>query len=71
MYLDSLDMTAKDMEAELDADEEGKQLHDAVRFMESVRKGETVVESVPMTEEQIEELKNAQKEAMEKEEGEK
>lgn len=71
MYLDSLDMTAKDIEAELDADEEGKQLHDAVRFMESVRKGETIVESVPMTEEEIEELKNAQKEVMEKEEGEK
>ena len=57
MYLDSIDMAASDIENEIDSDEEGKQLKDAVRFMESVRKGETIVESMPLTEEEIEALK--------------
>lgn len=54
MYLDSLDMATKDIEAELDKDEEGKQMVDAVRFMDSVRKGETVVENMPLTDEEVE-----------------
>ena len=62
MYLDSLDMTAKDLENSLDADEEGKKLHDAVKFMESVRKGETIIESMPMTDEEIEKIKKMNEE---------
>ncbi len=65
MYLDSLDMTAKDIEEDLDSTEDGKQLHDAVRFMESVRKGETVIESRPMSDDEIEELKKKMHEAIE------
>jgi peptide deformylase len=57
MYLESLDMTSEQLNAEIESDEDSKQLSDAIRFMESVRKGETVVESVPYTDEEFEKLK--------------
>ena len=68
MYLDSLDLTRKQLEEEVENDEEGKQLKDAVRFINSVKSGETVVESFPLTEEEIEELKKKEKELEEKQE---
>lgn len=57
MYLDSLDITAQQLSSEVESDEDGKKLSEAIRFMESVRKGETIVESVPYTDEEFEELK--------------
>lgn len=70
LYLDSLDMTSQQLSSEAESDDEGKKLADALRFMESVRKGETVVESVPYTDEEFEELKSkvkAEIDSMEKE----
>ena len=60
MYLDSLDMTAKELDKAVQEDPETKQIADAIRFMESVRKGETIIESIPVEEqdEEIEESDN-------------
>lgn len=57
MYLESLDLCADELTNEVNEDEDGKKLADAIRFIESVKKGETVVESVPYTDEEFEELK--------------
>lgn len=53
MYLDSLDLTRKQIEAEIESDPEAKQLDDAIKFLQSVQSGETEVEEVPMSEEEI------------------
>ena len=60
MYLDSLDLKRKEIDAAIKDDKDAQQISDAIRFMESVRKGETVVESVPLTDEEIEALKAEQ-----------
>lgn len=57
MYLESLDLSSEQLTNEVNNDEEGKKLADALRFIESVNKGETIVESVPYTDEEFEELK--------------
>ena len=57
MYLDSLDLKRKQIDEDIKDDKDAKELSDAIRFMESVRNGETVIESIPMTEEEIEALK--------------
>lgn len=66
MYLESLDMSADSLMQEVNDDKEGKQLADAIRFMESVNKGETIVESVPYTDEEFEELKDNMRKEIEK-----
>lgn len=58
MYLESLDLTASELKAEAEKDEDGKKLSDAMRFIESVQKGETIIESQPLTDEEFEELKD-------------
>ena len=44
MYLESLDLRQKQLREEIDNDEELKKMDDAINFMESVRKGETIIE---------------------------
>ena len=56
-YLESLDLCADQLTNEVNEDEDGKKLADAIKFIESVKKGETIVESVPYTDEEFEELK--------------
>ena len=56
MYLDSLDLTRKQIEKEIEEDPEASQLADAVRFIQSVQKGETELEQVPLTKEEIEHI---------------
>lgn len=68
MYLDSLDIKQKEVETDIQADKELKQIADGIEFMEKVKKGEVQIEQVPMTEKQIEELKKAQEEAKSEEE---
>lgn len=58
MYLDSLDLALKDINVSIENDEEAKQVNDAIRFMDSVRKGETIVEQVELTEEEFNILKS-------------
>ena len=48
MYMESLDLRQKQLREEIDNNEELKQMDDAIRFMDSVRKGETILE--PTTE---------------------
>lgn len=52
-YIDSLDIRTSDIKKDIETDEEAKQLSEAVRFMESVRKGETVVEEIPLSDEEL------------------
>ena len=63
MYLDSLDLALKDINISIENDEEAKKMNDAIKFMDSVRKGETIVEQVELTEEEYNELKNKYEEA--------
>ena len=58
MYLDSLDIKRKDIEKEIAEDKDLKEISDAVKFMESVEKGEIQVEQVPIEKEQEPEEQN-------------
>ncbi len=60
MYLDSLDIKQKEVNKEIQADDELKKIAEGIEFMEKVQKGEVQIERVPMTESQIEELKKSQ-----------
>ena len=57
-YLDSLDIAKDSIQTEIENDEEAKQISEAVRFMESVRKGETTLE--PISDEELQELMDKQ-----------
>lgn len=59
-YLDSLDIKRTEIKSDIETDEEAKQISDAVRFMESVRKGETVLEEVPLSDQELQEQMDAQ-----------
>lgn len=48
MYLETLDIRQKQLREEIDSDEDLKKMDDAINFMESVRKGETILDRVPM-----------------------
>lgn len=65
MYLDSLDLVAKQFESDVENDPEGKQLADAIKFMNSVNAGETIIESMPLTDEEIEALKEQEEDTTE------
>lgn len=56
-YLDSIDMTAEQLTKEALEDKETKMTYDAVKFMESVKSGQTKIEKVPITDEEFEVLK--------------
>jgi peptide deformylase len=60
MYLDSLDIKQKEIDKEIQEDEELKKISDGIDFMTKVQKGEVQIERVPMTETQINELKKSQ-----------
>lgn len=64
MYLDSLDIKKKEIDEQIESDPEAKQLADGVRFIQSVQSGETKLETIPWTDEQIalvEQFKEEQK----------
>ena len=63
MYLDSLDIKQKEVDKEIQEDNELKKIAEGIEFIEKVQKGEVQIERVPMTEEEIAELKKAQEEA--------
>ena len=44
MYLESLDLQEKQVKKDIEEDEDAKKLYDSVRFIESVKKGETKIE---------------------------
>lgn len=48
LYLDSLDMQAKQLDEEVESDEDAKQIKQAAEFMRSVQTGETKLTAVPM-----------------------
>lgn len=45
MYMDSLDLKGKELNKEIEEDPETKQLADAIKFMDSVAKGETKLDN--------------------------
>lgn len=46
MYMESLDLRQKALREEIENNEELKKMDDAIKFMDSVRKGETILEPV-------------------------
>lgn len=54
MYLDSLDIKKKNIDIEIEKDPEAKQIADGIRFIQSVQSGQTKLEQIPWTQEQIE-----------------
>jgi peptide deformylase len=44
MYMESLDIRQKQLREEIETNEELKKMNDAIKFMDSVRKGETILE---------------------------
>lgn len=62
MYLDSLDLTAKQIEQEIENDPEAKQMAEAIKFMNSVESGETEIEEVPLEDTEIEHIKKIEEE---------
>jgi hypothetical protein len=44
--LESLDIKQKEIQKDIDNDEELKKLSDSIRFMESVSTGETIIENI-------------------------
>ena len=62
LYLDSLDLSRKELQGEIENDEEAKKTADAIRFINSVQSGETKLEAVEMTPEEIEEYENVKAE---------
>jgi hypothetical protein len=62
MYLDSLDLTRKELEKEIENDPENKQMADAIKFIQSVQSGETELEEVPLSDEEIEHIKKLEAE---------
>jgi hypothetical protein len=56
MYLDSLDLKRKELEKEIEENPELKQISDAIDFLESVQKGETVasIEDIELNNKNIE-----------------
>lgn len=59
MYLDSLDIRQKQVEKEIEETPELKKTADAIKFMESVQRGETVLKTVKLTPEEIEKKNQA------------
>lgn len=53
MYLDSLDLMKENVDKAIDADPEAKKMSDAVRFIASVQSGQTKLEHIDWTDEQI------------------
>ena len=58
MYLDSLDIKKNEIQTSIENDPESKKISDAIKFFESVDKGETQVETVEITEEEYNKLKH-------------
>ena len=53
MYLDSIDLNRQQIEADIESDPEAKKMSDGVRFIQSVQSGQTKIEEIPWTEEEI------------------
>lgn len=56
MYLDSLDLTAKQLDEEIKNDKKLRELDQGAKFINSVNSGETELEHVPLKEEEIKTL---------------
>ena len=56
MYLESLDIKVKDINTEIENDVETKKISDAIKFMQSIESGETVIETEELTKEEYEDL---------------
>jgi peptide deformylase len=67
-YFDSLDLKSETLNKEIKDDPEASKLSNAIKFINSVRKGETQIEQVPFTEEEIKIVKEFEKKQKEKKE---
>lgn len=62
MYLDSLDIKKKEIDTSIENDEDAKKFSDAIKFLQSVENGETIIETEEITKEEYEELYGKQDE---------
>lgn len=60
MYMESLDLRQKQLKEDINSNEDLKKMNDAIDFMESVRKGETVVEPVDIEKTEVENINNSE-----------
>lgn len=65
MYLQSLDLSAKEIETELAEDEEAKEFMNGIKFLQSVANGETQIEQEELTQQEKVDLSNAMNEYIE------
>ena len=56
MYLDSLDLKKAEIDKAIEDDPKAKEMADAIKFFDSVQKGETTVETVELSEEEYNKL---------------
>lgn len=62
MYLDSLDIKKKEIDTSIENDEDAKKFSDAIKFLQSVENGETIIETEEITKEEYEKLYGKQDE---------
>lgn len=67
MYLDSLDLKKNEIETAIENDPKAKEMSDAVKFFESVEKGETTIETTRITKEEYDILTKKQTEGVDDE----
>lgn len=67
MYLDSLDITSRELNKELESNEEAMKLKKDIEFAKSVISGETKIAQVPLTEEEQSIVEEYKKEYIDKE----
>lgn len=56
IYLDSLDIKKKEISTEIENDKDAKEFSDAIKFLQSVENGETIIEAEEITKEEYERL---------------
>ena len=56
MYLDSLDIKKKEIDTAIESDEDSKKFADAIKFLQSVENGETIIETEEISKEEYERL---------------
>ena len=52
MYLESIDLSAEQIDKDIEKDEEAKKMSDGVKFMNAVKTGKVKLEQIPWTEEE-------------------
>ena len=66
-YLDSIDLLSKEVDKQIETDEEAKMIKDGIRFINSVKDGTTKLERIPLTDKEKKVIEEYKKELLESE----